>query len=122
MKWKCRDCHIGLAASMTLSTYCLMCRAPNIVHIIMDFVFAPLFFVHFNQISAETKVCGTPYEMEVPRLPYWPCSQCDTLHLSFNVSNAKRCSYSYEFCFCPIIFRAFYLNFDSRECRVILSY
>ena len=100
----------------------LMCRVPNIVHIIMDFVFAPLFFVHFNQISAETKVCGTPYEMEVPRLPYWPCSQCDTLHLSFNVSNAKRCSYSYEFCFCPIIFRAFYLNFDSRECRVILSY
>ena len=86
----------------------------------MDFVFAPLFFVHFNQISAEMKVCGAPYEMEVPRLPYWLCSQCDTLHLSFNVSNAKRCSYSYEFCFCPIIFRAFYLNFDSRECRVIL--
>ena len=53
--------------------------------------------------------------MEVPRLPYWPCSQCDTLHLSFNVSNAKRCSYSYEFCFCPIIFRVFQSDFGKDE-------
>ena len=122
MKWKCRDCHIGSAASVALSTYRLMCQVPNIVHIIMSFVFAPSFFVHFNQISAEMKVSGAPYEMEVPRLPYWLCSQCDTLHLSFNVPSAKHCSYSYEFCFCHVIFRALYLNFDLRECRVILSY
>ena len=88
----------------------LMCRVPNIVHIIMNVVFAPSFFVHFNQISAEMKVSGAPYEMEVSRLPYWLCSQCDTLHLSFNVSSAKHCSYSYEFCFYYAIFRAFYLN------------
>ena len=50
------------------------------------------------------KVCGTPYEMEVTGLPYRLWSRCDTLHLSFNVSSAKHCSYSYEFCFCPIIF------------------
>ena len=114
MKWKCRDCHIGSAASVALSTYRLMCQVPNIVHIIMSFVFAPSFFVHFNQISAEMKVSGAPYEMEVPRLPYWLRSQCDTLHLSFSMSNAKKLFIFLWILFLATLFFAHFIEFRQK--------
>ena len=48
MKWKCRDCHIGFAASVTLSAYRLECRAPKTIHALMNFVFSHAIFSHIS--------------------------------------------------------------------------
>ena len=75
---KCLDCHIGLAASVTLSTYRLMCRTPNDVHILMNFVFAH----YFSRIL---------FEFWLPRMPRHSSNWHYHTRRHFIKTNRRKC-------------------------------
>ena len=122
MKWKCRDCHIGFAASVTLSAYRLVCRTPKNCSYSYEFCFQPRYFsrilVNLGRSdslrytiwngSAGTAISALEPVWHSP--PIIKCVENQTLFILLWILFLLR------------YFRAFYLNFDPRECRVILSY